>query len=63
MKKIKNNGFHWRHVGGRRWIHFSVTNEDQKNDDEMDDIDVEVKVNQKAEHFYTDTEKDQITDH
>ena len=44
------DGLHWRH-GGRRWIHFSVTNEDTKDDDGMDDIGVEVKSYWKAEHF------------
>ena len=29
----------------------------------MDDIEVEVEVYWKAEHFYTETEDDQITDH
>ena len=31
-----------------------VTNEDRENDDEMDDSDVEVEVNKKADHFETD---------
>ena len=42
---------------------FSVTNEDRENDDGMDDIEVEVEVYWKAEHFFTEIEADQITDH
>ena len=42
---------------------FSVTNEDRENDDGMDDIEVEVEVYWKAEHFFTEIEADQITNH